>query len=61
LPPDLKAWPHEALIHALRCKIGEIELLEQHLARSKRHLSALIDEIANRIEGEDCKDAAKRV
>ncbi|MDN7672927.1 MerR family transcriptional regulator [Burkholderia oklahomensis] len=61
LPPDLNTWPHEALLQAFRHKIGEIELLEQHLAQSKRHLLALIDEIANRTEGEDCEDAAQRV
>jgi hypothetical protein len=61
LPADLNTWPHEALLQAFRHKVGEIELLEQHLAQSKRHLLALIDEIANRIEGEDCEDATKRV
>ncbi|AOJ10274.1 MerR family transcriptional regulator [Burkholderia mayonis] len=61
LPPDLNTWPHEALLQAFRHKIDEIELLEQHLAQTKRHLLALIDEIANKTAGEDCKDAAKRV
>lgn len=61
LPPDLNRWPHEELLQALRRKVSEIELLEQRLATSKRHLRALIDEIGNRIEGESCAGKAKRV
>jgi DNA-binding transcriptional MerR regulator len=61
LPPDLNAWPHDALIQALRDKVGEIEQLERQLAQTKVHLLALVDEIGNRVEGEDCADAAKRV
>ncbi|WP_003277584.1 MerR family DNA-binding protein [Ralstonia solanacearum] len=38
LPPDQGDWPHDALLQALRRKVGEIELLEQRLAQSKRHL-----------------------
>ncbi|WP_412770712.1 hypothetical protein [Ralstonia solanacearum] len=60
LPPDQGDWPHDALLQALRRKVGEIELLEQRLAQSKRHLVALIDELA-KAEGEDCTDRAKRV
>jgi DNA-binding transcriptional MerR regulator len=45
LPPDLDNWPHEELLQALQGKIDEIEVLEQRLAQSKRHLSALMDEI----------------
>jgi DNA-binding transcriptional MerR regulator len=61
LPPDMDTWPHDAVLQALRQKVGEIELLEQHLAQSKRHLLTLIDEISNKAEGEDCKDTAQRV
>jgi DNA-binding transcriptional MerR regulator len=61
LPPDLDSWPHEELLQALRYKVSEIELLEQRLGESKRNLLTLVDEIANRREGEDCKDATKRV
>jgi DNA-binding transcriptional MerR regulator len=61
LPSDLNSWPHDTLLQALQRKIGEIEALEQHLALSKRNLSALIDEITNRAEGEDCEAAARRV
>ncbi|ATJ87924.1 MerR family transcriptional regulator [Ralstonia solanacearum] len=61
LPPDQGDWPHDALLQALRRKVGEIELLEQRLAQSKRHLVALIDEMATKAEGEDCTDRAKRV
>lgn len=61
LPPDLDKWPHDELLQALRRKIGEIALLEQRLAQSKRHLIALVGEIENRTEGEDCTDRAKRL
>jgi DNA-binding transcriptional MerR regulator len=61
LPPDLNAWPHDALIQALRDKAEEIEQLERRLAQTKTQLLALAGEIENRVEGEDCADAAKRV
>lgn len=61
LPPDLQAWPHAALLETIQRKIGEIELLERRLAQSKQHLRTLVDEIAHRIEGEDCKVATRRV
>lgn len=35
------------LLQALQGKIDEIEVLEQRLAQSKRHLSALMDEIGS--------------
>lgn len=61
LPLDLNRWPHEELLQALRRKVSEIELLEQRLAQSKHDLVALIDEIGNTMEGEDCAGKAKRV
>jgi DNA-binding transcriptional MerR regulator len=61
LPPDLNAWPHDALVQALRNKVEEIEQLERRLAQTKTQLLALAGEIENRVEGEDCADAAKRV
>ncbi|MEW6339143.1 MAG: MerR family transcriptional regulator [Paraburkholderia sp.] len=61
LPSDLNSWSHDTLLQALQRKIGEIESLEQHLAQSKRHLAALVEEITNRLEGEDCEGAARRV
>lgn len=61
LPPDLDAWPREALVQALQRKVAEIELLEQHLAQTRHHLGELIDEIANRKEGDGCEGAARRV
>ena len=61
LPPDLGAWPHDELLHALRHKVDEIALLEQRLALNRRNLQALIDEIANKPAGEDCAAAAQRM
>lgn len=61
LPPDLGAWPHDELLHALRHKVDEIALLEQRLAQNRRNLQALIDEIANKPAGEDCAAAAQRM
>jgi DNA-binding transcriptional MerR regulator len=61
LPPDLDNWPHEELLQALQGKIDEIEVLEQRLAQSKRHLSALMDEIGSQQPGEDCAGKAKRM
>ncbi|WP_027794840.1 MerR family transcriptional regulator [Paraburkholderia acidipaludis] len=61
LPPDMNAWPHEALIEALRSKVGEIERLERRLAETKQHLVALAGDIESRVEGEDCAGAARRV
>jgi len=61
LPPDQDSWPHEELLQALRRKVSEIELLEQRLAQSKRHLVALIDEMGKGMEGEDCEGRARRV
>ncbi|WP_269505065.1 MerR family transcriptional regulator [Burkholderia sp. IMCC1007] len=61
LPPNLGAWPHDELLHALRHKVDEIALLEQRLAQNRRDLQALIDEIANKPAGEDCSAAAQRM
>lgn len=61
LPPDLGAWPHDELLHALRHKVDEIALLEQRLAQNRRSLETLIDEIANKPAGEDCAGAAQRM
>jgi DNA-binding transcriptional MerR regulator len=61
LPPDLGAWPHDELLHALRHKVDEIALLEQRLAQNRRSLETLIDEIANKPASEDCAGAAQRM
>ena len=59
LPPDFSAWPRDELLLALRHKVDEIALLEQRLAQNRRHLEALIHEIANKPAGEDCASAAQ--
>jgi DNA-binding transcriptional MerR regulator len=61
LPPDMNKWPHDEILQALRRKVGEIESMEQRLAQSKRHLLALIDEIGNRKDGENCEGKARRM
>ena len=51
LPPDLGAWPHDELLHALRHKVDEIALLEQRLAQNRRNLQALIDASQHSVSG----------
>ena len=61
LPGHLNDWPREELLQALRRKAGEIELLEQRLARTRRDLLALVHEIENLADDEDCASHARRV
>jgi DNA-binding transcriptional MerR regulator len=61
LPADLGKWPREELLLALQRKVGEIERLQERLAQSKRQLVALVAEIDNGTDGEDCTGEAKRL
>ncbi|KJK02405.1 MerR family transcriptional regulator [Burkholderiaceae bacterium 26] len=61
LPGHLGEWPREELLLALRRKVAEIDVLEQHLAQNKRDLLALIREVDHEADGEDCADRARRV
>ncbi|WP_035883222.1 MerR family transcriptional regulator [Cupriavidus metallidurans] len=61
LPTHLNDWPREKLIEVLRRKAGEIELLEQRLAGTRRDLLALAHDIENLADDEDCSGHARRV
>lgn len=61
LPGHQGAWPREELLLALRRKVAEIDVLEQHLAQNKRDLLALIREVDHEADGEDCAERARRV
>lgn len=61
LPPDLEHWEHDALLEALRRKVGDIEALEARLAQSKAQLVVLIQDIEAKPGDMDCAANARRV
>ncbi|EKZ99593.1 MerR/CueR family transcriptional regulator domain-containing protein [Cupriavidus sp. HMR-1] len=61
LPTHLNDWPRDKLIAVLRRKAGEIELLEQRLAGTRRDLLTLAHDIENLADDEDCSGHAQRV
>ncbi|THF66168.1 MerR family transcriptional regulator [Pseudothauera nasutitermitis] len=61
LPPDLEHWEHDALLEALRRKVGDIEALEAKLAQSRAQLVALIQDIEAKPGDMDCAANARRV
>jgi DNA-binding transcriptional MerR regulator len=61
IPSDLADWRHDALIEALRRKVGDIGALEARLAQSKAQLVALIADIEAKPNDIDCAANARRV
>lgn len=61
LPARLEQWDHEAVLHALRRKVTDIEGLEQRLAHSKAQLVSIIAEIENTPDETDCSTNAQRI
>jgi DNA-binding transcriptional MerR regulator len=61
VPADLAHWRRDKLIQALRQKILDIEVMEEHLAKSKSHLQDLIQRVENKPAGMDCAENAGRV
>lgn len=49
------------MLQSLEGKVGQIEAMQQHLARSKAQLLEIIDSIRNRPEGMDCSENAERL
>jgi DNA-binding transcriptional MerR regulator len=60
MPPDLAQWERGALLEALRRKVADIEALEGRLARSKAHLTGLIQDIETKPDNIDCATNARR-
>ncbi|MFY3861786.1 MerR family DNA-binding protein [Achromobacter xylosoxidans] len=61
LPATGDDWNHDALLAALRRKVGEIESLEARLARSKAQLMGLMRDVESRPEDADNLSDARRV
>ncbi|MFH7109574.1 MerR family transcriptional regulator [Achromobacter xylosoxidans] len=61
LPATGDDWNHDALLAALRRKVGEIESLEARLARSKAQLMGLMRDVESRPGDADNLSDARRV
>ena len=53
--------PHDELLANLQRKVGEIEQMQERLARNKAQLLAIITSIGERPEGMGCAENAQRV
>ena len=61
VPDDLDGWEHDKLLGALKSKIADIQAMEQRLAKSRKQLTALINEIEDKPDDMDCTENARRV
>ncbi|MED5608713.1 MerR family transcriptional regulator [Pseudomonas sp. JH-2] len=61
LPLNASGWKHDELLEGLKCKVGEIEVLQKRLAQSKAQLLVAIESIENKPEGMQCADNTQRV
>jgi DNA-binding transcriptional MerR regulator len=61
VPDDLDGWEHDKLLGALKSKIADIQAMEKRLAKSRKQLTALINEIEDKPDDMDCTENARRV
>ncbi|MHC6225809.1 MerR family transcriptional regulator [Pseudomonas sp. X10] len=61
LPLSSNGWRHDELLHGLKRKVEEIEVLQQRLARNKEQLLVVIEGIESKPEGMPCVDNSQRV
>ncbi|RAU45220.1 MerR family transcriptional regulator [Pseudomonas sp. RIT412] len=61
MPTSLDAWEYDALLDALKRKVGEIEALQQRLEQNKAQLLATIEGIERKPQGVGCADNARRM
>ena len=60
-PPDHAPWAKDALLAALKRKVGEIETMQQRLKTTRSQLLAIIETIESRPDDADCSAEAEKV
>ena len=54
-------WQHEELLAGLKCKVQDIEVLQQRLAQNRAQLLVAIESIENPPQGQACVDNAQQL
>ncbi|MAI89163.1 MerR family transcriptional regulator [Ponticaulis sp.] len=61
VPTDFDTWEHDSLLEAIKKKVTDIQAMEKRLAKSRKQLVHLINEIEDKPDDMDCGENARRV